>query len=106
MATKKAPDRRQYPRIHRILSIQFRLKKTRQAGADTATWHQATTHDMSVGGISFVSRTPYMLGDILELHVVMSGVLDVLCSDGKVVRVEDKKHGLFLTAVELTRPKA
>jgi len=95
-------ERRQAVRAKRILSIQYRLRKSRYRGGDTQ-WHLSTTHDMSAVGIAFLSDVSYRVGDILELHTVMSGVIDVMKGFGKVIRIESKARGeVFLIAVEFT----
>ncbi len=97
------PERRRYPRIERILSIQYRLKKSKQKNADKTTWYNSNTHDMSVEGVSFVAPRPFFPGDILELQVVMSGVLNVVSAEGKIVRIEDKKRGKYLIGIQLRK---
>ncbi|MEW5894549.1 MAG: PilZ domain-containing protein [Candidatus Omnitrophota bacterium] len=95
-------ERRQHIRVPRALAMQYRLKKSRQKGADTNTWHLSMTSDMSANGIAFESAVPFLPGDVLELQVVMSGVLDVVKGHGKVVRVEEKIPGkIYIVAVEL-----
>lgn len=98
-------ERRQAIRARRILSIQFRLVKSRRKNADT-NWHLSTTHDMSILGISFLSDVPYQIDDVLELQVVMSGILDIFKGHGKVVRVEKKATGAaFMMAVKFIDKK-
>ena len=98
-------ERRKAIRAKRVLSIQFRLIRTRVKGGDTS-WHPSTTHDMSISGISFLSEVPYHIGDVLELHVVMSGVLDIFKGYGQVVRIEEKQKGaLYLIAVKFVNHK-
>jgi len=101
-------ERRQSIRAKRILSIQFRLGKSKVKDNDTdKSWHLSTTYDMSVLGLSFLSEVPYYVDDTLELHVVMSGVLDIFKGYGKVVRVERKESAAFyLIAVKFIENKA
>ena len=87
-------ERRQAVRAKRILSIQYRLAKSKSKDSDKS-WHLSTTYDMSVLGLSFLSEVPYSVDDILELHVVMSGVLDIFKGSGKVVRVDRKESAAF-----------
>ena len=94
MVKTSAKERRQAARAKRILSIQYRLHKSLIKNADRS-WHLSTTHDMSATGLSFLSEVPYLVDDVLELHVVMSGVLDVFKGYGQVVRVERKETGAF-----------
>ncbi len=99
-------ERRQAVRTKRILSIQFRLYQSRSGKKEDAQWHISTTHDMSAVGLSFVSDAPYQVGDILELNMVLSGVLDIYKGFGKVVRVEERVAGLiFLIAVKFVEEK-
>ena len=87
-------DRRIAIRAKRILSIQYRLHKSQIKNADHS-WHLSTTHDMSALGLSFLSAVPYLVDDILEMHVIMSGVLDIFKGYGQVVRIERKETGAF-----------
>ena len=87
-------ERRQAVRAQRILSIQYRLIKGQRRGADRA-YHLSTTYDMSVLGLSFFSDVAYQKGDILEIHVIMAGVLDIFKGKGQIVRIEKKKTGAF-----------
>ena len=87
-------DRRSAIRAQRILSIQYRVVATKTRGADKH-WHLSTTHDMSATGLSFLSDIVYGIDDTLELHVVMSGVLDVFKGYGQVVRIDKKDTGSF-----------
>ena len=106
MTTKKkrTTERRQAVRAKRILSIQYRLVKSRSRGGDTR-WYLSTTHDMSSRGLAFLSDIPYKAGDILELNTVMSGVIDVIKGYGRVVRVEEKKRAaVYLIAVKFIEP--
>lgn len=99
-------EKRAAVRAKRILSIQYRLVKSKNKESDTR-WHLSTTHDMSVMGLSFLSDVSYQVDDTLELHVIMSGVLDIFKGYGKVVRVERKATGAFyLIAVKFTENKA
>ena len=99
-------DRRNATRAKRILSIQFRLTKSRYKGGDTH-WHLSTTQDMSIMGLSFLSEVHYHIDDILELHVVMSGILDVYKGCGKVIHVQKKETGVFyLIGVKFFENKA
>ncbi len=81
-------------RTKRILSIQYRVVKTRLRKADKR-WHLSTTHDMSFLGLAFFSDIPLHVDDIIEMNVVMSGILDIFNGYGKVVRVEKKVTGAF-----------
>lgn len=98
-------ERRQAIRAKRILSIQYRLAKSKFKDSDKS-WHLSTTYDMSVLGLSFLSEVPYYVDDALELNVVMSGVLDIFKGYGKVMRVERKESAAFyLIAVKFVENK-
>lgn len=87
----KFVERRKHVRAKRILSIHHRLHKRKgKFQNDTWHWHLSNTHNMSVGGLLFFSDVPYLVGDVIELEVVMSGVLNVFKGFGKVLRVEQK----------------
>lgn len=94
MVKQSVEERRQAIRAKRILSIQYRLSKSKVKDSDKS-WHLSTTYDMSVLGLSFLSEVPFYVNDLLELHVVMSGVLDIFKGVGKVVRVERKETAAF-----------
>ena len=101
MVKAHTSERRQWIRAKRVLSIEFRLIKTKRKDRDYS-WHLSTTRDMSVGGVGFYSDIEYKVGDILEIHMVMSGILDIFRGIGKVVRVERKKTSAhYLIAVKL-----
>ena len=96
-------ERRQAVRSRRILSIQFRLFKSKSKRRQDTAWHISTTHDMSATGLSFISDVAYQIGDILELNMVLSGVIDIYKGFGKVVRLEEKNPGsIYFIAVKLS----
>jgi hypothetical protein len=100
MVQQVVQERRSYIRAKRILSIQYRLAKGRRKSAEKS-WGLSTTQDLSLEGLSFYTDREYCKDDILNVHVVMSGVLDVFRGYGRVVRVERKKTGVcFLAAVK------
>lgn len=104
MALFTGKEQRRHERVKRALAMQFRLKKSKQKGVDTDTWYLSMTTDMSASGIAFESTVPFLPGDILELQVVMSGVIDVVKAEGKVIRSEEKKSDdLYVVAVELKK---
>ena len=94
MVKQSVAERRQAVRAKRVLSIQYRLEKSRFKTTDKE-WHLSTTQDMSIAGLSFLSDTAYNPGDILEVKVIMSGILDIYSGLVKVVRVERKKGAAF-----------
>ena len=52
MVKQMTDERRFWVRAKRVLSIQYRLIKSRRKEIDRA-WHLSTTQDMSYGGLSF-----------------------------------------------------
>lgn len=96
-------ERRDTIRARHLLSIYYKLYKSSQKKADRS-WYLSTTEDMSAGGLSFYSEHEYKTGDILEIHVVMSGVVEIFRGYAKIIRVKSKKTGAyFFTAVELSK---
>lgn len=96
-------ERRQYIRAKRVLSVEFKLSKTRRKNADKGSY-LSTTEDMSLGGVSFYTDQPYSVGDTLDVHVVMSGVLDIFQGPAKVVRVHRKANSsLYRVAVKFLK---
>lgn len=85
-------ERRNFPRAQRILSIEYRLFRSRHQYADKS-WHLSTTEDVSAEGLSFYSDHEYRPGDVLDVRVVMSGLLEVFRGRGEVVRAEQKHIG-------------
>ncbi len=106
MVKQSSIEQRQWVRAKRILSVQHRLANLQKKALDSE-WRLSTTYDMSLGGLAFFSDIEYRQGDIIDIHVVMSGILDIFRGFGKVVRVERKKTGAyFLVAVKfLETPK-
>ena len=87
-------EKREYVRARRILSVRHRLIKRKNKPMHEF-WYLSTTEDMSVNGLLFTSAMPYQRGDVIELEIVMSGVLDIFRGHGKVVRVQKKESGAF-----------
>jgi len=95
-------ERRNAIRAKRVLSIEYRLIKSKLKKFD-GEWHLSTTENMSTNGIGFYTEYEYRVGDILEMNVIMSGILDIFKGLGEVVRVEKKKTGsYFFIALNLT----
>lgn len=94
-------EKRRWVRAERILCIEFRLTQSKRRNSDKS-WGLSMTKDMSAGGIAFYTDREFSLGDILELRVTMSGILNVLSGLAEVVRIERKKTGAFyLVAVKM-----
>lgn len=92
-------ERRDSMRAKRIITVRHRLFKHNKRKVDSM-WQLATTEDMSLSGLLFVSALAYHPGDIIELQVVMSGVLDIFNGFGKVIRVSRNKGGYYKVAVK------
>ena len=97
-------ERRDSPRSKRIVTVHHRLHK-RAGKKINAMWMLSTTENMSASGLLFVSATAYKANDIVEMHVVMSGILDLFKGYGKVVRIEKGKNN-FKIAVKYVELKA
>ena len=105
MVKASAKERRQSPRAKRVLSIEFSRAKATGKKVEAES-HLSTTEDMSLGGLAFYTEYEYKKGDILNLRVVMSGILDIFKGKAKVVRIEKKRGNYFLVGVEfLDKPK-
>jgi len=94
MVQEKTEERRSAIRAKRVMSVEYRLVKSSTKKKDKKIY-LSTTQDMSVGGVSFYTENEYRTGDVLEIRIVMSGVLDIYTGQGKVVRVEKKKTGSY-----------
>ena len=105
MAKKTAEERRSAVRAKRVLSIQYRLVKCRRKNFDKS-WYLSTTQDMSINGVSFYSNKELSKGDVLEIHIVMSGMLDIYNGFSKVVRiVQQNAKNYYLIAVKILDKK-
>lgn len=105
MVKQVIKERRNHPRAKRILSIEYRLHKSKSALGEQE-WHLSTTEDISAEGVSFYSDHEYLLGDILEIRVVMSGLLEIFKGKGEIVRLEQKRTGAcFFIALRLADTK-
>lgn len=96
--TAPGTERRKAMRATRVLAIQHRLVK-RNSKKKQESWSLSTTRNMSFTGILFLSDTAYKVGDILELNVVMSGIIEVVKGQAKVVRVVENGDTSFDVAV-------
>lgn len=63
-------------------------------------WQLSTTENMSLSGLLFISAIQYHMGDVVELQVVMSGVLDIFNGYGKVMRSTKNKGGYYNIGVK------
>jgi len=92
-------ERRDSIRAKRIITVRHRLVKHKSRKVDSM-WQLATTENMSLSGLLFVSALEYHPGDIIELQVVMSGVLDIFNGYGKVIRAIRNKGGYYQVGVK------
>ena len=97
-------ERRDSVRVRRVTAVHHRLIKRNNRKVNSA-WQLATTEDMSLSGLLFVSALVYQPGDIIELRVVMAGILDIFNGFGKVVRVFRNK-GYYQVGVKYVDLKA
>ena len=101
MPPKQPPveERRASIRVRRIIAVHHHLIKHNNRKVNVV-WQLSTTEDMSLSGLLFVSASAYQPGDIIELRVVMSGILDIFNGFGKVVRAFRNKNGYYQVAVK------
>ncbi len=93
-------ERRSWVRAKRVLSIEVRVVRTGRVKADRS-WYLTTTQDMSLGGLSFYADREYLVGEAIELQVIMSGILDIFKGFAEIVRIEKKEGAAhFLVAVK------
>jgi hypothetical protein len=95
----KFEERRDSVRAKRIITVRHRLVKHNNRKVDSM-WQLATTENMSLSGLLFVSALAYHPGDIVELQVVMSGVLDIFNGFGKVIRATRNKSGYYQVGIK------
>jgi len=92
-------DRRDSIRAHRIITVRHRLVK-QKGSKNSNPWQLSVTENMSLSGLLFVSAIAYDKGDLVEVEVVMSGILDIFNGYGEVVRVNHHKGGHYLVAIK------
>src|SRR5271170_6904140 len=92
-------ERRDSVRANRIITVRHRLVRHNNRKVNSM-WQLATTENMSLSGLLFVSALAYHPGDVIELQVVMSGVLDIFNGYGKVIRASRNKGGYYQVAVK------
>lgn len=101
MVRQANKERRSHIRAKRILSIQFRVKPKSRKDVNRP-WGISITEDMSPAGLSFYTEREYKVGDILELHVIMSGFWNLYQGLAQIVRVQRKTSGAcYWVAVRL-----
>ncbi len=98
-------ERRDSVRAKRIITVRHRLIRHNNRKVESM-WQLATTENMSLSGLLFVSALAYRPGDTIELQVVMSGVLDIFNGFGRVVRASRNKGGYYQVGVKYVDLKA
>ena len=101
---KEGVERRRASRADRVVAISHRLIK-RGRSKEFAQWSLSSTKNMSVTGILFLSETPYKVGDIVEVHVTMSGIIDIVKGFAQVVRVQMKTRHSYHVAIHFIEMK-
>ncbi|MDE2028072.1 MAG: PilZ domain-containing protein [Candidatus Omnitrophica bacterium] len=91
-------ERRDSIRAKRIITVRHRLVKHNNRKVHSM-WQLATTENMSLSGLLFVSALPYQANDVIELHIIMSGLIDIFNGFGRVVRVTRNKGGYYKVGV-------
>lgn len=87
-------ERRDSIRAKRIITVRHRLVlHNDKSQSPDALWQLSTTENMSLSGALFSSANVYTVGDVIELQVVMSGVLEIFNGYAKVMRVVRQKGG-------------
>ena len=97
MVKKTGSERRRFARAERILSIKHRLykRKGKVYNDRSWNWHLSSTKNMSLSGLLFSSDIVYEKGDVIEIEVVMSGILNIYRGFAKIVRSESTRAGLI-----------
>ncbi len=101
-------EKRDSIRAKRIVTVRHRLYKQKGKKV-TSPWQVSMTENMSFTGLLFVSAIAYNVGDIVEIEVVMSGLLDIFKGYGQVVRQQKHRGDFFYVAVkyvDLKKPAA
>ena len=90
-------ERRSADRAKRVMSVAFRPVEGKKKGK----WELSTTEDISSAGVAFLTDKEFRPGDILEVEIRMSGMLEMFAGLTEVVRVVKKDSGShFLIAVK------
>ena len=101
MIKNSIAERRRSIRAERILNIRHRLYR-RGEKTFNGPAYISFTQNMSHNGILFHSSAPYQVGDVVEVEVVLSGVLDIFRGYGKVVRVDKRpSRPVYSVAIQL-----
>ena len=103
---KSFEERRDSIRAHRIVTVKHR-RVQHKGHKVSGSWQLSLTENMSLSGLLFVSAVAYEKGDLIEVEVVMSGLLDLFKGFGQVVRSVRQKAGHYHVAIKYTdlKPK-
>ena len=96
---KNFVDRREGVRANRVVAVKHRLVK-RSGKKQPGVWSLSSTKNMSVSGLLFMSPVPYKLGDMIELEVVISGVIEIYNGLAKVIRIHESSGRSFDVAAK------
>lgn len=97
-------ERRLSARASRVVAIEHRLLFRNTKKAETS-WSLSTTRNMSFTGLLFLSSVPYKIGDLVDVSVVISGVIDIVKGPAEVVRVIENGDTSFDIAVRFLLEK-
>lgn len=92
-------ERRKGARASRVVAMRHRLVMRKARKIDDV-WSLSTTRNMSTSGALFMSPVEYKPGDILDLEIVMSGVIDIYKGLAEVVRISTQSAASFGVAVK------
>lgn len=101
---KKGIERRGSLRASRVVAVKHRLFK-RGRNKSESVWSLSSTKNMSVSGLLFMSPVPYEPGDVIELEVVMSGMIDIYSGLAQVVRIHESSATAFDVAAKYVEVK-
>ncbi len=101
---KPTKERRSADRAKRVMSVAYRKVE----GKKKTKWELSTTEDLSAAGVAFFTDKEFRPGDVLEIEIRMSGMLEMFAGLTEVVRVVKKDSGShYLVAVKrLTKKKS
>ncbi|MBF0122516.1 MAG: PilZ domain-containing protein [Candidatus Omnitrophica bacterium] len=101
---KKLIERRGALRAERVVAIRHRLHQSVLKRTEES-WSLSSTHNMSLTGLLFSSEIPYAVGDILEVSVTLSVIVDIFQGFGEVTRVDEKSGRCYEIAVRFVQLK-
>lgn len=99
---KTIKERRGAVRAERVVAIRHRLHQSALRRTEES-WSLTTTKNMSLTGLLFSSEIPYAVGDILEVSVTLSVLVDIFQGFGEVVRVDQKAGRAYDIAVRFVQ---